>query len=172
MTRKSMKKEYRPMLATLVDKPFDNADWVYETKWDGFRLIAEVKRGSVRLFSRNGIEVTVRYSAIAQALRAIGNPCVIDGELVALDAKGRSRFQLLQNALQDEATRLQYCAFDLLFLDGEDVRRLPLLDRKRLLKLLLPRSKLLRYSAHIKEKGIAAFAKAKREGLEGVMAKR
>ncbi len=68
---KSMNKEYRPMLATLVDKPFDSAEWVYETKWDGFRLIAEAKRGSVRLFSRNGIEVTARYPAIAQALRAV-----------------------------------------------------------------------------------------------------
>ncbi len=62
-----MNKEYRPMLATIADKPFDSKEWVYETKWDGFRLIAEVKRGSVRLFSRNGIEVTARYPAIAHA---------------------------------------------------------------------------------------------------------
>src|SRR5271165_1372656 len=172
MTRKSMKKEYRPMLATLVDKPFDNADLVYETKWDGFRLIAEVKRGSVRLFSRNGIEVTARYPAIAQALCAVAEPCVIDGELVALDAKGRSRFQLLQNALRDEATRLQYCVFDLLFLGGKDMRGKPLLERKRLLQQVLPRSSLLRYSEHIKEKGIALFNKARRAGLEGVVAKR
>ncbi len=160
------------MLATLVDKPFDSADWVYETKWDGFRLIAEVKRGSVRLFSRNGIEVTARYPAIAQALRAIAEPCVIDGELVALDAKGRSRFQLLQNALRDEATRLQYCVFDLLFLGGKDMRGKPLLERKRLLQLVLPRSSLLRYSEHIKGNGIALFNKARGAGLEGMMAKR
>jgi len=167
-----MNKEYRPMLATLVDKPFDSEEWVYETKWDGFRLIAEVKRGSVRLFSRNGIEVTARYPAIAQALRAVTEPCVIDGELVALDAKGRSRFQLLQNALRDEGTRLQYCVFDLLFLGGKDVRGKPLLERKRLLKQVLPSTSLLRYSEHIREKGIALFNKAKRAGLEGVMAKR
>lgn len=159
------------MLATLADKPFDSKEWVYETKWDGFRLIAEVKRGSVRLFSRNGIEVTARYPAIAQALRPIVEPCVIDGELVALDMKGRSHFQLLQNALRDERTRLQYCVFDLLFLGTEDVRRKPLLERKRLLRQLLPRTKLLRYSEHIKEEGIALFEKAKRTGLEGVMAK-
>ena len=166
-----MNKEYRPMLATIADKPFDSKEWVYETKWDGFRLIAEVKRGSVRLFSRNGIEVTARYPAIAQALRPIVEPCVIDGELVALDTKGRSHFQLLQNALRDEKTRLQYCVFDLLFLGTEDVRRKPLLERKRLLKQMLPRSKLLRYSEHIKEEGIALFEKAKQAGLEGVMAK-
>jgi bifunctional non-homologous end joining protein LigD len=166
-----MNKEYRPMLATLTDKPFDSKEWVYETKWDGFRLIAEVKRGSVRLFSRNGIELTARYPAIAQALRPIVEPCVIDGELVALDTKGRSHFQLLQNALRDERTRLQYCVFDLLFLGTEDVRHKPLLERKRLLKQMLPRTKLLRYSEHIQEKGIALFEKAKQAGLEGVMAK-
>lgn len=159
------------MLATLADKPFDSTEWVYETKWDGFRLIAEVKRGSVRLFSRNGIEVTARYPAIAQALRPIVEPCVIDGELVALDTKGRSHFQLLQNAMRDEKTRLQYCVFDLLFLGTEDVRHKPLLERKRLLKQMLPRTKLLRYSEHIQEKGIALFEQAKQAGLEGVMAK-
>lgn len=159
------------MLATIADKPFDSKEWVYETKWDGFRLIAEMKRGAVRLFSRNGIEVTARYPAIAQALRPIVEPCVIDGELVALDTKGRSHFQLLQNAMRDEKTRLQYCVFDLLFLGTEDVRRKPLLERKRLLKQMLPRSKLLRYSEHIKEEGIALFEKAKQAGLEGVMAK-
>jgi len=166
-----MNKEYRPMPATLADKPFDSTEWVYETKWDGFRLIAEVKRGSVRLFSRNGIEVTARYPAIAQALRPIVEPCVIDGELVALDTKGRSHFQLLQNAMRDEKTRLQYCVFDLLFLGTEDVRHKPLLERKRLLKQMLPRTKLLRYSEHIQEKGIALFEQAKQAGLEGVMAK-
>jgi bifunctional non-homologous end joining protein LigD len=166
-----MNKEYRPMLATLADNPFDSKEWVYETKWDGFRLIAEVKPHSVRLYSRNGIEVTARYPTIAQALRPIVEPCVIDGELVALDTKGRSRFQLLQNALRDERTRLQYCVFDLLFLGMEDVRRKPLLERKRLLKQMLPRTKLLRYSEHIEEEGIALFEKAKQAGLEGVMAK-
>jgi bifunctional non-homologous end joining protein LigD len=166
-----MNKEYRPMLATLADKPFDSEEWVYETKWDGFRLIAEVKRGSVRLFSRNGIDVTARYPAIAQALRSIMEPCVLDGELVALDAKGRSHFQLLQNALRDGRTRLQYCVFDLLFLGAEDLRRKQLVERKRLLKQMLPRTELLRYSEHVKAEGIALFEKAKQAGLEGVMAK-
>jgi bifunctional non-homologous end joining protein LigD len=167
-----MKKEYRPMLATLVDQPFDSKDWLYETKWDGFRIVAEVGRGSVRLFSRNGIEVTARYPTIAQALRTITKPCVIDGELVALDAKGRSRFQLLQNALRDERTKLRYCVFDVLFLGGKVMRRKPLLERKALLKQVLLRNSLLRYSKHIKAKGTALFKKAKQAGLEGVMAKR
>ena len=126
----------------------------------------------MRLFSRNGIEVTARYPSIAQALRTITEPCVIDGELVALDAKGRSRFQLLQNALRDESTKLRYCVFDILFLDGKDMRRKPLLERKALLKQVLPRNSLLRYSKHIKVKGTALFKKARQAGLEGVMAKR
>ena len=126
----------------------------------------------MRLFSRNGIEVSTRYPAIAQALRAVTEPCVIDGELVALDAAGRSRFQLLQNALHGEETRLQYCVFDILFFGRQDVRGRPLLERKRLLTQVLPRTSLLRYSEHIKQKGIALFNKAKRAGLEGVMAKR
>ena len=133
-----MKKEYQPMLATLVDQPLNSKDWVYETKWDGFRLVAEVGRGSVRLFSRNGIEVTARYPTIAQALRTITEPCVIDGELVALDAKGRSRFQLLQNALRDERTKLRYCVFDILFLGGKDMRRKPSLIVKPCLRRCCP----------------------------------
>ena len=116
--------------------------------------------------------MTARYPSIAQALRTIPGPCVIDGELVALDAKGRSRFQLLQNALRDESTKLRYCVFDILFLDGKDMRRKPLLERKALLKQVLPRNSLLRYSKHIKAKGTALFKEAKQAGLEGVMAKR
>ena len=116
--------------------------------------------------------MTARYPSIAQALRTIREPCVIDGELVALDAKGRSRFQLLQNALRDESTKLGYCVFDILFLDGKDMRRKPLLERKALLKQVLPRNSLLLYSKHVKAKGTALFKKAKQAGLEGVMAKR
>ena len=107
--------------------------------------------------------MTARYPSIAQALRTITEPCVIDGELVALDAKGRWRFQLLQNAPRDERTKLRYCVFDILFLDGKDMRRKPLLERKALLKQVLPRNK---------AKGTALFKKAKQAGLEGVMAKR
>ena len=93
-----MKPDLRPMLATLTDKPFDDPDWIFETKWDGYRLIAEIKDGSVALYSRNLIDLSSKYPSICRALRGLGRPAVIDGELVALDALGRSRFQLLQNA--------------------------------------------------------------------------
>jgi bifunctional non-homologous end joining protein LigD len=82
------------MLATLVDEPFDDKKWVFETKWDGFRLVAEKRGDTVRLWSRNGIDVTKRYQVLLPALRKIDGSCVLDGELCALDAHGRSRFQL------------------------------------------------------------------------------
>ena len=91
------------MLATLVDEPFDDKAWVFETKWDGFRLITEKRGDTVRLWSRNGIDVTTKYAVLLPALRKIEASCVIDGWLCALDAQGRSRFQLLQNALNQKS---------------------------------------------------------------------
>jgi bifunctional non-homologous end joining protein LigD len=162
--------DLRPMLATLTDESFDDPDWVFETKWDGFRAIAVARPGHVSLYSRNLIDVSHKYPTICSALAAITQEAVLDGELVALDEHGRSRFQLLQNA-EREPTRLLYCVFDLLYLDGKDLRSLPLLKRKELLEEVLPKSPLLHYSAHVVGEGIKAFTKAKRAGEEGVMAK-
>jgi bifunctional non-homologous end joining protein LigD len=165
-----MKPDLRPMLATLIDKPFDDPNWVFETKWDGFRLMAEVKDGSVSLYSRNLIDLSGKYPSICRALRGIGHFAVIDGELVALDAEGRSRFQLLQNA-ERETVRLLYCIFDLLYLDDKDLRDHPLVERKEALERILPKDAQLHYSAHVWDQGIAAFRRASRAGEEGIMAK-
>jgi bifunctional non-homologous end joining protein LigD len=159
------------MLATLVDEPFDDKGWVFETKWDGFRLITEKHGHAVRLWSRNGIDVTTRYAVLLPALQKIDGSCVIDGELCALDTHGRSRFQLLQNALNKKA-RLLYVVFDALFVGGKDIRKIPLLERKKILKALLPRDSLLRYSQHVAEFGKREFARAQRAHEEGVIAKR
>jgi bifunctional non-homologous end joining protein LigD len=159
------------MLATLVDEPFDDKTWVFETKWDGFRLITEKRDHAVRLWSRNGIDVTARYAVLLPALQKIDGSCVIDGELCALDAHGRSRFQLLQNALNKKA-RLLYVVFDTLFVGDKDIREKPLLERKKILKSLIPRDRLLRYSKHVAEFGRREFAKARRAHEEGVIAKR
>ena len=105
------------------------------------------------------------------ALQKIDGSCVIDGELCALDAHGRSRFQLLQNALNKNA-RLLYVVFDALFVGGKDIREKPLLERKRILKALMPRDPLLRYSEHVAEFGTREFAKAQRAHEEGVIARR
>ena len=161
-----MNPAYRPMLATLVNEPFDDKAWVFETKWDGFRLITEKSSDIVRLWSRNGIDVTRKYAVLLPALRKIEGSCVIDGELCALDARGHSRFQLLQNALNKKA-RLLYVVFDALFVDRKDIRERPLLERKKVLKALLPRDPLLRYSEHVAEFGRREFAESTASGRRG-----
>src|ERR1051325_11517047 len=128
-----MNPDYKPMLATLVDDPFDDKGWVFETKWDGFRLVTEKSGNRITLWSRNGIDVTENYAIIVPALRKIAGSCVLDGELCALDEHGRSRFQLLQNALNKKANLL-YVIFDALFVGGKDIRAKPLLERKEILK--------------------------------------
>jgi bifunctional non-homologous end joining protein LigD len=165
-----MKPDLRPMLATLTDKPFDDPDWIFETKWDGFRLMAEIEHGSVALYSRNQIDLSSKYPSFCAALRKFNGFAVIDGELVALDAHGCSRFQLLQNA-EREKVRLRYCVFDLLYLGDQDLRANPLIERKEMLEKILPHDSLLQYSTHVWDKGVAAFKRAARAGEEGVMAK-
>jgi ATP-dependent DNA ligase len=152
-------------VATLVDEPFDDKAWVFETKWDGFRLITEKRGDTVRLWSRNGIDATTRYEVLLPALQKIQGSCVIDGELCALDAHERSRFQLLQNALNRKA-RLLYVIFDALFVDGKDIRETPLLERKETLKAILPRSAaaLQRARRRVRQAGICQGAASAREG--------
>jgi bifunctional non-homologous end joining protein LigD len=159
------------MLATLIDAPFDSKDWVFETKWDGFRLVAKIEDRSVTLYSRGGLIVSDNYKPIAKALEKIKKDAVIDGELVALDGRGVSRFQLLQNALNTTA-HLHYCVFDVMFVDGEDLRGQPLVERKKRLKAVLPKDPLLIYSEHWPEHGKRLFREAEHQGLEGIMAKR
>jgi bifunctional non-homologous end joining protein LigD len=161
----------QPMLATLIDAPFDNAAWVFESKWDGFRLVAKIENRSVTLYSRSGLIVSDNYRPIAKALEKVRKDALIDGELVALDDRGVSRFQLLQNAL-NTAANLHYCAFDIMFLEGKDLRDLPLIERKKQLKAVLPKDPLLTYSEHWPEHGKRLFKEAQKLGLEGIMAKR
>jgi bifunctional non-homologous end joining protein LigD len=172
MSRTStLPKRLQPMLATLTDGPFDDAGWVFEDKYDGFRMVAKIDGGKVTLYSRNGKIISHSYIEVAKALEGVKGDAVIDGELVALDKNGVSHFQLMQNALRHEA-KLLYCAFDLMFYDGEDLRDLTLLERKKRLKEILPRHKLIAFSRHRKTGGTEFFEEAERKGLEGIMAKR
>jgi bifunctional non-homologous end joining protein LigD len=172
MSRTStLPKRLQPMLATLTDAPFDDPNWVFEDKFDGFRMVAEIRRGKVALYSRNGKIISQSYIEVAKALEGVKGDAVIDGELVALGKDGVSHFQLLQNALRHEA-KLLYCAFDLMFENGDDLRKLPLLERKERLKAILPRDKLIAFSHHRKAAGKRFFAEAEQKGLEGIMAKR
>jgi bifunctional non-homologous end joining protein LigD len=164
-------KRLQPMLATLTDAPFDDPDWVFETKWDGFRMVACLEQGKVTLYSRNGKIISDSYRGVAQALERLKVDAVLDGELVALDRRGISHFQLLQNALRADAT-LRYCVFDLMFLESQDLRDLTLVERKERLRRLLPKHPLLAFSAHRSQHGSKFFKQALEQGLEGVMAKR
>src|ERR1043166_2436126 len=101
-----------PMFATLGDRPFDHQDWIFETKWDGYRAIAEVERGKVRLYSRYGPSFVERYAPVVGSLKSLGHDAVIDGEVVVFDELGRSQFQLLQNYQRAPQGRLTYCVFD------------------------------------------------------------
>jgi bifunctional non-homologous end joining protein LigD len=162
-----------PMLATLVDDPFDNAGWIYEIKWDGYRAIANVVDGDVELISRNGKPFTGRYKPVAEALGRLPLNAVFDGEIVAVDERGLANFQLLQNWMNTPEAHLQFFIFDVLWVDGYDVTALPLTERKALLQKLLPQDhEILKYSDHVAGKGNEFFRAAIDQGLEGIMAKR
>src|SRR5690606_29029119 len=162
----------KPMLATLADAPFDDPDWIFEIKWDGYRAIAETGGKDLRLYSRNGRSFKKAYPAVEEDLERVERKLVLDGEITAMDEEGRPDFQRLQLAANDPGTALVYNVFDLLERDGEDLRQLPLIERKQLLQESLPTSAHVRYSDHVEARGLAFFEAAKEQDLEGIMAKR
>jgi bifunctional non-homologous end joining protein LigD len=168
-------------LATLVERPPEGDDWVHELKFDGYRILAVVRDGRARLISRNGKDWTARMPDVAKAAAEIdAREAVLDGEVVMLDEHGVSRFQLLQNAFgrfhARVASSLHYYVFDLLDLDGRDLRSLPLLRRKSILERIVPRRakkhRILEFSDHAVGSGAAFFREACRAGLEGIISKR
>lgn len=171
-TASPMPHKVKPMLATLADKIFDDEQWVYETKWDGYRAIAETEKGAVKLYSRNSQNFNESYPEIVESLKKINHDLVLDGEIVALDKDGVSRFQLLQEHKKSKETRIVYFVFDLLYIDGRDIRDLPLLERKNLLHEILPEDDFVKYSNHIEKYGSELFSLAKKREMEGIMAKK
>lgn len=170
-----------PQLATQVPKPPDGEDtrevWLHEIKFDGYRTMAHLTDGVVRLITRGGIDWTKRYGDLPQAFAKL--PCrdaIIDGEIVVLDAKGISRFALLQEALAGGAgSRLHFYAFDLLHLDGWDLTKAPLVRRKALLAQLLSglgANSAIQFSDHVEGSGQGLYDQASELGLEGVVSKR
>jgi bifunctional non-homologous end joining protein LigD len=161
----------KPMLATLVDKPFDRAGWLFEIKWDGYRAIAEVG-DRVCLYSRNQQSFTGRYRTIVSALETLKQQAVLDGEIVVIGAGGRANFDLLQDYRSGRTPgTLAYYVFDLLYLDGQDLRLMPLRQRKELLQATLPSLPCVRVCEHIEHKGMAFFEAISKMGLEGMVAK-
>ena len=157
-----------PMLATLVNKPFLKSGWVFEEKYDGVRMLAYKEGPKVSLISRNGIDRSNRYPAIALALAKLkAKTLLLDGEIVVFDSRKVSRFQLLQ---QSEG-RAKYAVFDCLYENGEDLRREPLALRRKALEKALKPGAVLNIAKRLSEDGIEAFETAKRLGLEGVIGK-
>jgi len=163
----------KPMLATLADEPFDSKEWIFEIKWDGYRALAN-KTKQVQLLSRNQKSFNARFPKIVEELEKLPGRFVVDGEIVILDKQGRSHFQLLQNYQKEKIGTPFYYLFDILSYEGKDLTDVPLIERKKILHKLLEttRSKYLRYSDHIEEKGKAFFQKAKKKGLEGIIGKK
>jgi bifunctional non-homologous end joining protein LigD len=163
---------YGPMLATLAEQVPRGAGWIFEVKWDGYRAIATVSGGEATLTSRNGNDLTGRFSNVAKEIvKAVKTPdCVLDGEVCALDESGRSSFSAMQQA--KPGTPIVYYVFDVLEVDGEPVVDLPLVERrKRLEQLLDKRNRTVRLSEAFDD-GEALLQAAKEQQLEGILAKR
>lgn len=167
-----VKAAIKPMLASPEVEPFDDPDWLFEIKWDGYRAIAETGGQGLRLYSRNGLSFLDAYADVTDALRKMKRKAVLDGEIVALDAEGRPDFQLLQQANQEQATHVVYYVFDLLELDGKDLTDLPLVQRKKLLRALVKDGTHMRFCDHVQERGTGFFAAAVKQDLEGIIGKR
>jgi bifunctional non-homologous end joining protein LigD len=166
-----MPKDLAPMLATLVDQPFDEAGWSYEIKWDGYRALAYCKKDEVELRSRNDKSFD-KYYPVLNALKEWKINALVDGELVVLNDKGESNFNKLQNWRSEADGSLVYYLFDLLWLDGRDLTGLPLSERRNLLQSVVPAEGIIRYSDSFETSGTKFFASAQKLGLEGIMAKR
>jgi bifunctional non-homologous end joining protein LigD len=165
-----------PQLATLADKAPEGDEWVHELKYDGYRMLCRVKNESAKLLTRNDNDWTTKLQRIAEGAAALPvKNAWLDGEVVALMSDGSVSFQALQNAFDTRSeTNLVYYVFDLLYLDGYDLRQVGLLDRKRALAAIVPNdgSGLVRYSDHIPGRGEVVFAEACRRGMEGIISKR
>src|SRR3984893_2820120 len=175
-----MLRDVSVMLAKLADKPFSDPNWLFEIKWDGIRTVACVENEKVRLFSRSKREVTAEFPEfqdLARYLRA--GTTILDGEIVTLDENGRSDFQKLQNRFGVSKPSqkligqvpLTYYFFDVLYCNGFDVRKTPLLQRKELLREVLRGDDRVRYSEHQLEKGKELYAVAQEQALEGIVGK-
>ena len=179
--KSAMPSRLGPMLATIGEGPFSDPNWLFEIKWDGVRALAWIAHGTLTLRSRAGQDITKRYPELASLPEAIAaRETILDGEIVALDPKGHSNFERLQERMHvrtpSESLVSQvpvvYYVFDLLYCDGYDLRQAPLIERKQLLQRQLHSPQRFRYSDHQLEHGKELFELARESGLEGIVAKR
>jgi bifunctional non-homologous end joining protein LigD len=165
-------KALEPMLASLAPEVFDNPEWLYEIKWDGFRIMSHVDGTSVRLLTRNDQDYSEKYRSVADELLKVPVDCILDGEMVVVDDAGRSDFGALQEYGSTGEGNLIYYVFDLPFAGGRDLTGLPLVRRKELLRKLVAGLTSTRFSDHVAGAGISLFTMARENQLEGIMAKR
>ena len=163
-------------LARLSGTVPESGDWLYEMKYDGYRILAYLEGGEVRLMTRNGSDYTARFQDVAYSLMdwAAGRAMVLDGEMVIADAEGRTDFQALQNYMKNpQGRKLTYIVFDLLALDGKDLRGQPLTERKAALEALMKNAPgNLHYSRHVEGNGKMCFQTACQSSMEGIVGKR
>jgi bifunctional non-homologous end joining protein LigD len=165
-----------PQLATLVGEAPKGDEWLHELKFDGYRLLCHLQRGQVRLWTRNQKDWTDKFPNLVKALKTLkAGSAILDGEVVALDASGRSSFQMLQHAIAKSTRQnlvLQF--FDLIYIEGFSLLKTPLLERKRVLEELIvgaSDAKTLRYSDHVEGNGPKFLKQACDFGIEGIVSK-
>jgi len=163
----------KPMLASPAKKIFKDPNWIFEYKWDGYRMLSNIKNGKATIYSRNGISYNQKFKKIKDELEHIPHDCILDGEVVVLDDDGKINFQKLQkyDSIKTKG-RLVYYVFDLLHLNGNDTTGIPLTDRKSLLPKILKGLEDVLLSEHVEGMGPTLFKKAMDAGMEGVMAKK
>lgn len=165
-------KSFSPMLATLVDKPIDGPGWLYEIKWDGYRAVAMLNKGKLNLISRNNKSFNEKFYPVTKALKSWKITAVIDGEIAVLNDNGVAHFGSLQNWRSEADGELVYYVFDLLYLNGYDLKDLPLVERRTLLKKTLPKEGVIRLSETFETSASKFLASASALGMEGIMAKK
>lgn len=170
---KSFPSDWKPQLATLADEIFDSDEWVFENKYDGYRTLIQIHNGNVELVSRNGLSFNTKYKPLVHAFGIINDDMILDGEIVVEDKNGKSNFQWLQYYQDNpDKGKLKCYVFDILYFNGFDLTSLELLQRKKILEALLPKTEDIIYSDHIFGKGTKALAEAQKKGSEGLIAKK
>jgi bifunctional non-homologous end joining protein LigD len=170
--RSAMPEDVSPMLATLVDAPFDEPGWLYEIKWDGFRAISYLKGGEVSIRSRNNKDFNDKFYPVYQALQEWSVNVVVDGEIIVVDDDGMPDFNALQQWRSEADGHLLYYIFDLLWIEGYDLMKVPLRERKEMLAKLIPGEGILRVSESFGATGKEMYEQAEKLKLEGIVAKK
>ncbi|WP_433903217.1 DNA ligase D [Sphingobacterium puteale] len=167
---KKMPAHISPMLCTLVKDPLDSEDYLYEVKWDGYRIVSFVEKGKVHMDSRSGLNYTAKYPPVEKALKSLKHDVIIDGEVVVFNQEEKPDFDALQ-LYNGHDSPIRYCVFDLLWLDGQDLRGFPLTERKELLKMLVKDNDTFRFSESFDD-GPALYQQMLDLNLEGIVAKK